>query len=157
MCYSASTGCWPTFIPCSSSIRFCFRSISSSLPDVNHQLDLVTSSVSQRAPGRRTSKAEWVVTGHLRERQDSLSAHYKIELDRLALRRLLTQHTDLLFLGEDIEDGNEFTPGPYGGAFKAGYRVSIQGACATRRSRDFDAVTSADVEAYLSQGTSCME
>jgi 2-oxoisovalerate dehydrogenase E1 component len=35
-----------------------------------------------------------------------------------ALRRLLAQHEDLLFIGEDIEDGNEFAPGRYGGAFK---------------------------------------
>jgi 2-oxoisovalerate dehydrogenase E1 component len=47
-----------------------------------------------------------------------------LEQTNEALRRLLTQHTDLLFLGEDIEDGNEFTPGPYGGAFKVSRGLS---------------------------------
>jgi 2-oxoisovalerate dehydrogenase E1 component len=47
-----------------------------------------------------------------------------VEQTNEALRRLLAQHGDLLFLGEDIEDGNEFTPGPYGGAFKVSRGLS---------------------------------
>jgi 2-oxoisovalerate dehydrogenase E1 component len=47
-----------------------------------------------------------------------------VEQTNEALRSLLAQHQDLLFLGEDVEDGNEFTPGPYGGAFKVSRGLS---------------------------------
>jgi 2-oxoisovalerate dehydrogenase E1 component len=47
-----------------------------------------------------------------------------VEQTNEALRRLLAQHADLLFLGEDIEDGNDFAPGPYGGAFKVSRGLS---------------------------------
>jgi 2-oxoisovalerate dehydrogenase E1 component len=47
-----------------------------------------------------------------------------VEQTNEAMRRLLAQHTDLLFLGEDVEDGNGFTPGPYGGAFKVSRGLS---------------------------------
>jgi len=54
----------------------------------------------------------------------SRSERRVVEQTNEALRRLLAQHGDLLFLGEDIEDGNEFTPGPYGGAFKVSRGLS---------------------------------
>jgi len=54
----------------------------------------------------------------------SRSERRVVEQTNEALRRLLAQHSDLLFLGEDIEDGNEFTPGPYGGAFKVSRGLS---------------------------------
>jgi 2-oxoisovalerate dehydrogenase E1 component len=54
----------------------------------------------------------------------SRSERRVVEQTNEALRRLLTRHTDLFFLGEDIEDGNEFTPGPYGGAFKVSRGLS---------------------------------
>jgi 2-oxoisovalerate dehydrogenase E1 component len=54
----------------------------------------------------------------------SRSERRVVEQTNEALRRLLARHSDLLFLGEDIEDGNEFTPGPYGGAFKVSRGLS---------------------------------
>ena len=47
-----------------------------------------------------------------------LSERRVAEQTNEALRLLLARYGDLLFIGEDIEDGNEFAPGPYGGAFK---------------------------------------
>jgi 2-oxoisovalerate dehydrogenase E1 component len=54
----------------------------------------------------------------------SRSERRVVEQTNEPLRSLLAQHGDLLFLGEDIEDGNEFTPGPYGGAFKVSRGLS---------------------------------
>jgi 2-oxoisovalerate dehydrogenase E1 component len=55
---------------------------------------------------------------------ESRSEKRVVEQTNEAMRRLLAQHTDLLFLGEDVEDGNSFTPGPYGGAFKVSRGLS---------------------------------
>ena len=35
-----------------------------------------------------------------------------------SLSRFLSNNTDAIIIGEDIEDGNNYVPGDYGGAFK---------------------------------------